>query len=222
MPYYIAPFVGSGKPGNACRPAIAGPFIDLRPDGGATADGQGRNRCLLFLPESSRDSRLRKIAEYPDEKIGKQRFALTLARHLLPSLRPNHFGFYEVWLGHKLWQQPVIVGGVDLHRGGITPDQLNEQGYFLWRGRWIRFEPDRFRAAGWFEWRGARAKYLGLKVLWGGLRSHERRAYEIMAEMAMDALTMALMRQAMRNPDMRATIPRRKRINAAWGDNSRQ
>jgi len=41
-----------------------------------------------------------------------------------------------------------------------------------------------------------RRRYDGLRTPWGGLRAQHRRAYEIMAEAAIDSVTMALMQKA--------------------------
>lgn len=53
MPYYLAPYIGSGTADDPCRPRgfEQGQWaaIDLRPNGGATLDGGGLNACLLYL-----------------------------------------------------------------------------------------------------------------------------------------------------------------------------
>jgi len=54
--------VGSLQPGAS--------FIDLRPDGGATLDGNGLNVCLLHLPLADSDARLRLVALDPQETLG--------------------------------------------------------------------------------------------------------------------------------------------------------
>ena len=160
-----------------CGPVIPGPFVDLRPDGGATPDGGGSNFCMLYLPVASADVRLVKLADDPLEKLSTNRigqlksvfgvsdiqaiqFNQVVAELLLSPppgkwkpLRPTAQGFNEIWLGDKIWEQPIVSGGVDCIRGGITQESLIAQGYFLWNGRWIHFDPDALRRAGWFEWR---------------------------------------------------------------------
>jgi hypothetical protein len=137
MPYYLAPYVGSGKPAvdpfrplGSEQPGWAA--IDIRPDGGATKDGNGLNACLLYLPQHDPSRRLYRIAEDADEVMGQG--LLHRLRHklgidpLAGRLRTfvadmmidpprnawkairAHRGWYEVYLGGLLCRWPVMAG----------------------------------------------------------------------------------------------------------------
>jgi len=76
MPYYLAPYIGSGKRFDPCRPIgseqLGWSAIDLRPDGGATPHGSGLNACLLYLPQHDPNRRLYQLASQESEAIGPQ------------------------------------------------------------------------------------------------------------------------------------------------------
>jgi hypothetical protein len=136
MPYYLAPYVGSGKPGDAFRPfgheQPGWSAIDLRPDGGATKDGNGLNACLLYLPKHDPSRRLYRIADHADEVMGQgllHRLRHTLSidplagklrnfvadvmmdppRNAWKALRPSR-GWFEVYLGGLLLRWPMMAG----------------------------------------------------------------------------------------------------------------
>ena len=73
MPYYVAPYIGRGTRADPCRPVgsdqAGWSAIDLRPDGGATPDGNGLNVCLLYLPIHDPDVRLQRFADAKDEQL---------------------------------------------------------------------------------------------------------------------------------------------------------
>ena len=73
MPFYLAPYIGSGTQQDRCRPLGSEQpgwsAIDLRPDGGATPLGGGMNLCLLYLPLADPDSRLSQIADTASETL---------------------------------------------------------------------------------------------------------------------------------------------------------
>jgi hypothetical protein len=136
MPYYLAPYVGSGKCPDAFRPfgheQSGWAAIDLRPDGGATKEGNGLNACLLYLPEHDPSRRLYQIADHADEEMGAG--LLHRLRHKLGidplAGRLRNFvadvmidpprnawnplraarGWYEVYLGGLLLRWPVMAG----------------------------------------------------------------------------------------------------------------
>lgn len=73
MPIYLSEFIGSGKTGDLFRPIGSdqpgSALIDLRHDGGATRDGGGLNRCLLYLPTHDPDARLYQLADQKGENV---------------------------------------------------------------------------------------------------------------------------------------------------------
>lgn len=61
-----------------------------------------------------------------------------------------------------------------------------------------------------------RRRYEGLRSRWGGLRPYQRRGMEIMAEAAIDAMTMALMRHAIAKGV--GGLPLRRNLEAITSD----
>ena len=140
MPYYLASWTGSGTRLDPWRPVVDQPgsqVVDLRPDGGASPDGNGLNACLLYLPAPSADSRLTLLADANDDilppavqaklraTLGAAPFASSrldaIVAELLispplnrwPRLYPNSRGVYEIWRGpdRPLWAG-VSLGSV--------------------------------------------------------------------------------------------------------------
>lgn len=140
MPYYLAPYIGSGtSTDDPFRPAVTQPgwsAIDLRPDGGATLGGGGLNACFLYLPVASTDAALTLVATTPQDTLSggvktairttlglsanptASRFDLILAELLITpptgkwkALRPEVSGRLNIYLGSLLYSQPVITGG---------------------------------------------------------------------------------------------------------------
>lgn len=73
MPFYLSSYIGTGTTKNPCR-AIGSDVpgaqvIDLRKDGGATATGQGFNRCLLYSPIAIADGRLTQFGSDRGENV---------------------------------------------------------------------------------------------------------------------------------------------------------
>jgi hypothetical protein len=140
MPYYLAPYVGSGTRNDPFRPVGSDQpgwsAIDLRADNGVTVDGGGWGFALLYLPPgTSAPARAIKLAEDPKETIAlttrqvltsrlpldfsKDRIIEDLFSTLLlkppdgwwNALRPAN-GFHEAWLGgQRILYQPVVAGG---------------------------------------------------------------------------------------------------------------
>ena len=140
MPYYIAPYIGTGTFLEPFRPRgsdqAGWSAIDLRPDGGATLGGGGLNACLLHLPLADPDPQLRLMSLDRADSIGPglrqaivARLGLLadpasgrwddLAAELLlgpppggwKPIRPTIEGAFEVWLGGLLKRLPVVRGG---------------------------------------------------------------------------------------------------------------
>lgn len=98
MPYYLAPYIGTGNNLDAYRPRGSDQpgwsAIDLRPDGGATLGGGGLNACLLHLPVANPDPQLRQVALDPTETVGPATIAAINTR-------------LGVTLGQTRWQRIV-------------------------------------------------------------------------------------------------------------------
>ena len=143
MPYYLAPYIGTGQSGDPFRPRGSDQSgwsaIDLRPDGGATLDGGGLNACLLHLPIHDSDAQLGHVALDQADMVGPG-----LARSIAARLKllddpvstrwddlvmelllgpppggwkPLHAtvdGAYDVWLGGLLRRLPVVRGGASI------------------------------------------------------------------------------------------------------------
>jgi hypothetical protein len=140
MPYYLAPYRGSGTRSDPFRPVGSDQpgwsAIDLRADKGVTVDGGGWGFALLYLPPgTTAPAQVIKLAEDPKETIAlttrqvlTSRLPLDFSKDqiiedvfstllLKPpdgwwnALRPAN-GFYEAWLGgQRILSQPVIAGG---------------------------------------------------------------------------------------------------------------
>lgn len=142
MPYYLAPYSGTGGPGDPFRPrgcALRGlggqagwSAIDLRGAGGGT------NVCFLHLPLSDPDPQLRLIGLDPFDTIGpalrtairiqvglnalSQSVLIRLMEEILVSpdahpwrLLPTFDGFHEIYLGGRLlsrWRQGSVGAAI--------------------------------------------------------------------------------------------------------------
>lgn len=143
MPYYLAPYIGSGTALDSFRPRAsdgqAWSAIDLRPDGGATLDGGGLNACLLYLPVHDTDNQLVQIADDALESLSTQRRNALSSRLNLTELtetrwdrivqrllmfppanawKPSRAGRrskkYIVSLGPLHIETPILAGGTDI------------------------------------------------------------------------------------------------------------
>lgn len=148
MPYYIASYVGSGRLVDPFRPYRSDSYadwsaIDLRPNGGATLEGDGLNACLLWLPDDLVDVNLYKVAldkldtvpvlvrnglklRLGLTEIADTRFDRIVAAFMLAppanGWKPVRAGTrsrqIEISLGplgdRLLYQQPVIAGGITI------------------------------------------------------------------------------------------------------------
>ena len=144
MPYYIAPYIGSGTDLDPFRPRGSDDptwsAIDLRPDP-TRLDGGGLNACLLWVFTPSSDPALFRLADGEQEMLSpsrrnglRTRLGLTtlaasrwdqIALELLmtppangwKALRPSRVQRrYELWLGpgSPLVTQSVIAGGTTI------------------------------------------------------------------------------------------------------------
>lgn len=144
MPYYLAPYIGTGTVLDPFRPRGSDDptwsAVDLRPDS-SRLDGGGLNACLLWLFTPSSDPNLTFIADGEQEalsvprrnalrtRLGLTRLVATrwdqiaLEMLMVPpanawkALRSSRVrNRYEVWLGPgaPLVVQPVIAGGASI------------------------------------------------------------------------------------------------------------
>lgn len=145
MPYYLAPYKGSGTTPDPFRPEGSDQpgwsAIDLRPDASVIT-----GRCLLYLPVADANPLLRKLSDAKEEMIGTaNRNALRTAlgastlqddafasvvKELLvrpPAGRWNRLQAvgdrYEINLGGLLWEGPVVSADAsdDFNRANETP-----------------------------------------------------------------------------------------------------
>ena len=151
MPYYLAPYIGSGTRQDPFRPLGSDQpgwsAVDLRPDGGATLGGGGLNACLLYLPVADARPQLRQIGLAKADTIGpglrnaiQTRLGVTvtattlldLVWDLLLAPPANTWkpivaarSRYEVWLGPDPWVRNIIAGGLsasdDFNRANEAP-----------------------------------------------------------------------------------------------------
>ena len=138
MPFYLSEYIGSGTRVDPFRPVGSDQpgwsAIDLRPDGGASLDGNGLGKCLLHTPESFKHSRVQKLGDdkldslsslQRDKLTNKYRVDLAkpkLLRDIIATMmvRPHSDAWnpilptplrWEIWLGGLLWSAPRISGG---------------------------------------------------------------------------------------------------------------
>jgi hypothetical protein len=137
MPFYLSSYVDDGQNllgGRTCRPRGSDQpgwsAIDIRPDGGASIEGNGLNACLLYLPKH--DPSLYQMADEKEEVLGRTVLSRLLHRLNLNSpfqrfhecvadllLDPPGNGWQplrgtRIYLGGLLWQMPVMAGGTTL------------------------------------------------------------------------------------------------------------
>ena len=132
MLYYLAPYIGTGRDGDAYRPCVEADqwaSIDLRPDG-AIRDGY----ALVAVTDRQTDPHVVKLGEMSDtahttRRILGNRLGLTLAATSFAEqvaellivhartdasrwnpLQPSG-PWWEIWLGGLLWRQPSLAGG---------------------------------------------------------------------------------------------------------------
>jgi hypothetical protein len=136
VPYYLAPYIGTGADDNRFRPRQSDAqtgwsAIDLRPDP-SVASGPS-NVCLLWLPNAVVDGALKKVAESPDERVSQadcDQINAFLGTSVVPGpfsqivgeimlnpppakwkpLQPTR-GRNIVFLNGKIYDQPTIGGG---------------------------------------------------------------------------------------------------------------
>ena len=144
MPYYLAPYIGSGGADDPFRPRGSDDptwaAIDLRPDV-TRLDGGGLNACLLWVFTPSSDPALFHIADDEQETLrpaGRNALRSRLGLTTLAASRWDQIALevlltppanawkpvrasrvarrYEVWLGPgaPLITQPVIAGGATI------------------------------------------------------------------------------------------------------------
>lgn len=125
MPFYLSSYIGTGTTQNPCR-AIGSDVpgaqvIDLRKDGGATATGQGFNRCLLYSPIAIADGRLTQFGSDRGENVSAGIRAI-LAATLGISIS---FTRLDDLIAELLLRPPANawkpIKGLQVHLGGITP-----------------------------------------------------------------------------------------------------
>ena len=139
MPYYLAPYVGSGTDSDPFRPRRSGDVeqvgwsaIDLRPDS-SVASGPS-NVCLLWLPSGAFvDGALKKVADTPDQIVPQADcdqinaflgttvtsgpFSDVVAQIMLNpppnkwnKLQPTR-GRNVIFLNGKIHDSPAVIGG---------------------------------------------------------------------------------------------------------------
>jgi len=152
VPYYLAPYIGKGtmlepfQPLGSDQPGWAA--IDLRPDGGATLGGNGLNLCFLYLPQPNTDTKLIKIGENKLDTIGSLLKQIIISKLNLIELNYNQFNeivasvminppingwkalrptknMYELYLGEKIWEMPVIKGGASFSENWNCADSAS-------------------------------------------------------------------------------------------------
>ena len=164
MPYYIAPYVGRGTRADPFRPVgsdqAGWSAIDLRPDGGATPDGNGLNACLLHLPSHDPDPALQQFAEDKQEQLlpaAQARLVTTLKLGTLTQTRfdtivenllvappsngwrklaPTAEGFFEIYLGglFSKWKPGSVGAKIDdnFNRTTNLDGSTSSDGQFTW------------------------------------------------------------------------------------------
>lgn len=150
MPYYLAPYIGSGTFADSYRPLGSDQpgwkAIDLRPDP-SRADGGGLNACVLYLPTHDPDPGLTTIVADRQELVSpavrnqiRNRLGLTdLTEADFPSLiaavltRPpvgawkrlvatSRLDRYQIFLDGLLWEAPVVrAASDDFNRANEAP-----------------------------------------------------------------------------------------------------
>ena len=136
MPYYLAPYIGAGTEEDPFRPLGSDQpgwaAIDLRPDASTLS---GLNMCLLFLPNADPDAQLRQLSDAVEEVVTtgtrdaiNTRLGSTITTgklsdviaDLLINPPANRWkalqasrGKFEIWLGGRIYEAPVIRGGVE-------------------------------------------------------------------------------------------------------------
>lgn len=144
MPYYLAPYKGSGTRADPFRPEGSDQpgwsAIDLRPDASVLT-----GRCLLYLPVADANPLLRKLSDNKDELIGVSNRNFLRTTLSSPSLEDDTLAntvaalllrppvgawnrlqatgdHYEIHLGGPIWQSPIIFGASDdFNRANETP-----------------------------------------------------------------------------------------------------
>jgi hypothetical protein len=159
MPYYLAPYVGTGtaldpfRPRGSEQPGWSA--IDLRPDS-SRLDGGGLNACLLHLLVANPDPLLQLVALDPADTIGaalRQALATRLTLVTAPTsrwddlamelmlspppngwkaLRPTVAGLYEVWLGTLLKSIASIRGGASISENWNCADSASLTCQLTW------------------------------------------------------------------------------------------
>lgn len=125
MPFYLSQYIGSGTLQNPCRAVgsdVPGAqVIDLRKDGGASADGGGFNRCLLYSPQPLADGRLVQFGSERGENLGAGIRAI-LAATLGISIS---FTRLDDLIAELLLRPPANawkpITSLEIHLGGLAP-----------------------------------------------------------------------------------------------------
>lgn len=131
MPYYLAPYIGSGRSSDAFRPRGSDQpgwsAIDLRPDGSIIA-----GRCLLHLPVHDPDPLLLRMATLPDEILGASQLnqietilSLTLGQTQWNRIVEELLTLHARIDGTR-WKplQPMIDGRMRIYLGGLLSEWL--------------------------------------------------------------------------------------------------